>query len=119
MEINKQGVWGEVFAARYMRDHGYDPVTANFRSRVGEIDIIARKDGFMCFTEVKARSQNALSEPREAVDTEKQQNIIATAKLFAKAYPHSEQDRFDVCEVYLDEKMQPIKINYIENAFNG
>lgn len=118
MKINKQGVWGEVFAARYMRDHGYDPVTANFRSREGEIDIIARKDGFMCFTEVKARSKNAISQPKEAVDTAKQQNIIAAAKLFAKAYPHYEQDRFDVCEVYLDENMQPAQINYIENAFS-
>ncbi|MBR6531999.1 MAG: YraN family protein [Clostridia bacterium] len=119
MKINKQGVWGEVYAARYMRNLGYDPVTANFRSRMGEIDIIARKDGFMCFTEVKTRGEKALYEPKEAVDNEKQQNIIAAAKIFARAYPHSEQDRFDVCEVYLDENMEPVKINYIENAFNG
>ncbi len=119
MEINKQGIWGEIFAVRYMRDHGYTPVTINFRSRVGEIDIVARRDGYMCLVEVKTRGENAISAPAEAVDTEKQRKLIAAAKIFARAYPHPEQDRFDVCEVYLDENMKPVKINYIENAFNG
>ena len=119
MGINKQGIWGEIFAVRYMRDRGYDPVTINFRCRVGEIDIVARRDGYMCFTEVKTRSLNAIAQAREAVDGEKQKNIVASAKIFARAYPHHEQDRFDVCEVYLDENMKPVEINYIENAFNG
>lgn len=119
MEINKQGIWGEIFAVRYMRDRGYDPVTINFRSRVGEIDIVARKDGFMCLVEVKTRGENAISLPAEAVNEEKQRKLIAAAKIFARAYPHFEQDRFDVCEVYLDNNLKPVKINYIENAFNG
>ncbi|MBR5262996.1 MAG: YraN family protein [Clostridia bacterium] len=119
MEINKQGFWGEIFAVRYMRDRGYDPVTINFRSRVGEIDIVAVKDGYICFTEVKTRGPNSIAQPKEAVDTEKQQNIIAASKIFARAHPYTEQPRFDVCEVYLDENMKPTQINYIENAFNG
>lgn len=119
MEINKQGIWGEIFAVRYMRDHGFDPVTINFRSRMGEIDIAARKDGFMCIVEVKTRGENAISLPAEAVDAEKQRKLIAAAQIFAKVIPHPEQDRFDVCEVFLDENMKPVKINYIENAFNG
>lgn len=49
MKINKSGVWGEIFAARYLRDNGYRIITANFRSRLGEIDIIAQKGNYMCF----------------------------------------------------------------------
>ena len=119
MKANKQGVWGEVFAARYMRDHGFDPVTGNFSCRFGEVDIITRKDGYMCYVEIKTRSKNAISEPKEAVGAEKQANLIATSEIFAKVYPHVEQARFDVCEVFLDDDMQVAKINYIENAFNG
>ncbi len=119
MRINKQGVWGEIFAARYMRDHGYRMYTVNFRRRVGEIDLIGFKDGCVCFVEVKTRGENAISQPKEAVDRAKQERIIATSKLFLKECPFTEQPRFDVCEVFLDDNMQPVKINYIENAFNA
>ena len=119
MKANKEGIWGEHFAARYMRDHGYKLLAGNFSSRFGEIDIIGRKGGYICFVEVKTRSENAISEPKEAVDREKQQNIIATTEQFRKVVPYTEQVRFDVCEVYINDKIQPVKINYIENAFNG
>ena len=119
MKANREGVWGEHFAAVYMRDHGYELLMGNFSCRFGEVDIIGRKGGVMCFVEVKTRSENAISEPKEAVDKEKQQNIIASAEVFKKIVNATEQTRFDVCEVFINEKIQPVKINYIENAFNG
>ena len=117
MEINKPGVWGEVYAARYLRDHGYKIITANFRSRLGEIDIIAKKDGYICYIEVKTRSGNAIYQPKEAVDTFKQERIIATSRNFERVYGTRLQPRYDVCEVVLDGELKPSKINYIENAF--
>ncbi len=117
MEINKSGVWGEVFAARYLRDNGYKIITGNFRTRMGEIDLVARKGKYMCFIEVKARSEESLYEAKEAVDYSKQQRLLAASKVFMKVYPNNKQPRFDVCEVYLNKELQPIKINYIENAF--
>ena len=36
-----------------MRENGYEIITANYRCRLGEIDIIAKKDGFLVFTEVR------------------------------------------------------------------
>ena len=47
----KPGLWGEIYAARFMRESGYEIITANYRCRLGEIDIIAKKDGFLVFTE--------------------------------------------------------------------
>ena len=119
MQINKEGVSGELFAARYMRDNGYMLVLSNYRCRFGEIDIIGKKDGYICFVEVKTRSENAIYEPKEAVGSDKQARIIAAAQTFSQVYPYTEQMRFDVCEVFLNEKRQAVKINYIENAFNG
>ncbi len=117
MKINKSGVWGEIFAARYLRENGYKIITGNFRSRLGEIDLVAQKGKYMCFVEVKTRGKERLYEPKEAVDISKQEKLISTSKLFMKAYPNSKQPRFDVCEVFLDENFKLIKTNYIENAF--
>lgn len=117
MKINKSGVWGEIFAARYLRDNGYKIITGNFRSRMGEIDLVAQKGKYMCFVEVKTRGEASLYEAKEAVDFAKQERLISTSKLFMKAYPNNKQPRFDVCEVYLDDEYKPLKINYIENAF--
>ncbi len=119
MKINKAGVWGETFAARYMRDRGYAMFAVNYRTRVGEIDLIGRKDGIVSFVEVKTRTENAIFQPKEAVDFAKQEKIIAASRLFMQTYKFPEQPRFDVCEVYLNDEMKPVKINYIENAFNG
>lgn len=119
MEINKTGVWGEVYAARYLRDNGYRIITSNYRSRLGEIDIIAQKDKNICFVEVKTRGEKTIAEPMEAVDSAKQSRIIATAKLFIKVYEYKLQPRFDVCEVRLDNKYEVTSLNYIENAYEG
>lgn len=117
MKINKSGVWGEIYAARYLRDNGYKIITGNFRSRLGEIDLVAQKGKYMCFVEVKTRGAVRLYEPKEAVDFSKQEKLIATSRLFMKAYPNNKQPRFDVCEVFLDEEFAPVRVNYIENAF--
>ena len=116
---NKTGVWGEIFASRYLRDRGYKILSTNYVCRFGEIDIVSLKDNILCFVEVKTRSENAIYEPKEAVGSDKQARIIAAAQAFSQVYPYTEQMRFDVCEVFLNEKRQAVKINYIENAFNG
>ncbi len=119
MKANKEGVWGEIFAARYMKENGYKIISGNYSCRFGEVDIVGKRDGYVCFVEVKTRSEGAISEPKEAVDKEKQQNLLATSEMFRKVFPCLEQSRFDVCEVYINDKIEPVKINYIENAFNG
>lgn len=114
----KSGLWGEIYASRKLNEKGYTVLTSNYRCRLGEIDLIAINDEFICFVEVKTRGENSLYLPREAVDFSKQSKIIATAKLFLKSHTVKLQPRFDVCEVYLDSKFKPLKINYIENAFS-
>ena len=43
------GVYGELYAGRYLRDNGYSIVTANYRCRFGEIDIIASDKKYIAF----------------------------------------------------------------------
>lgn len=118
-ESKKSGVWGEIYTARYLHDNKYKVISGNYRTRLGELDLIASKDGYLCFIEVKTRAKSSLYAAKEAVDYGKQKRIVATSKLFMRSYPNLGQPRYDVCEVYLDENFKPLKINYIENAFTG
>ncbi len=117
MQINKSGVWGELYAARYLRDNGYRIIAGNYRRRVGEIDIVAEKDNTVCFVEVKTRGENPLFTPAEAVDEIKQSKIVATAGLFMNKYESKCDIRFDIIEVILDNDFNKLSLNHIENAF--
>lgn len=114
---NKTGVWGEIFAARYLRDNGYDILSSNYVCRFGELDIVAQKDGVLCFVEVKTRNQSTKIRPMEAVDEGKQKRLEMAAKSFLSAARINGESRFDVCEVYLDDNNTLCSINYIKNAF--
>lgn len=117
MQINKSGLWGEIFAARWLRDNKYNILTANYRTRLGEVDIICSKGKHICFVEVKTRGENALYQPKEAVDINKQKRIIAASMQYIQAVKSTLQPRFDVCEVILDKENKPLSIKYTENAF--
>lgn len=118
-ESEKPGIWGELFVERYMREHGYEIVTANYHCRFGEIDIIAKTDEFIVFTEVKTRTYEYLASGREAVDGRKQERIVKTASLFLEKNLYDLQPRFDVAEVMLDSENNLTQITYIENAFDS
>ncbi len=114
---NKTGVWGELFAARYLRDRKYEVLGSNYVCRFGEIDIIAQKGETVCFVEVKTRNEKTEIRPMEAVDDGKTEKIKMAAKHYLSASKIDSQVRFDVCEVYLDDNSRLAGINYIENAF--
>ena len=114
---HKTGVWGEIFAARYLRDNGYEILSSNYVCRFGELDIVAVKNKTVCFVEVKTRNENTKIRPMEAVDEGKQKRLELAAKSFLSSAKIDAVTRFDVCEVYLDDSYTLCGINYIENAF--
>ncbi|MBR2406803.1 MAG: YraN family protein [Clostridia bacterium] len=116
-----KGAAGEVLAARYLRDQGYRILGANYRTRFGEIDIIATDGTYIVFVEVKARAQNSYYAPREAVTVAKQRRIVKTALLFLSKHPTKLQPRFDVIEVVtaVGQPMQLIELNHLKNAHGG
>ncbi len=111
----KIGLIGEMRAAQYLRKKGYSICSANFKSKTGEIDIIALKDNILCFIEVKTREYGVYFQPSEAVDYRKEESIKSTAAYFIEASKLKMNVRFDIIEVIIcDDKF---KINHIENAF--
>ena len=114
-----KGAVGEVLAARFLRDKGYQILSSNYRCRQGEIDIIAVKGIYIVFAEVKTRRQDARYLPREAVTVAKQRRLIQTASIYLGHYPTDLQPRFDVIEVVTDTAtgMKAVEINHITGAY--
>ena len=90
-----------------MRRHGQ-----NYKTKIGEIDIIAKKDDIIVFVEVKDRQTKKYGLPREAITPYKQNKIrvVATQYLMSKRLTNSKV-RFDCIEILGDT------ISHIENAF--
>lgn len=109
--INKRlvGSYYEEMAKDYLIKQGYDILYNNFRSRFGEIDIIARDDAYIVFIEVKYRRTKRYGYPREAVTYQKQRHILRTAQYFLLTQIGKEVPcRFDVVEI-LDNQITHIK----------
>ncbi|MEI6579341.1 MAG: YraN family protein [Eubacteriales bacterium] len=119
MHKNQTGLWGETYAARYLRDKGCKIIAANVSNRYGEVDIIACDEEYIFFAEVKTRGENAIATPAESVSYQKQRKICGVAAAFLQKYRYDLQPRFDVIEVYLDADNKLKRINHIENAFDS
>ncbi len=118
-EPNELGKYGEQVAAQYLERCGYHILAANVRCRMGEIDLIAARGGFLVFVEVKQRKSDAYGSPAAYVDVRKQQRIRLTAEYWLEQHPQDLQPRFDVVEVYLPYGLRTKfpRVNHIVNAF--
>lgn len=107
---------GEGLACSYLRKRGYRVIDRNYRCRLGEIDIIARRGDTLIFCEVKTRLNREFGEPFEAVTLGKQNRLRRLAQFYLVSHPNDASNfRFDVLSILLaDEKP---KILHIENAF--
>jgi len=80
----KIGAWGEDVAAEYLEDHKYTILGRNIRTPYGEIDIIAEKEDFTSFVEVKTRTSKSYGPPEISVTPRKQEHMLAAAEHYAQ-----------------------------------
>ncbi len=112
----KLGQQAELLASSFLKKKGFKIIQKNYRSSIGEIDIIAKEKDTLVFVEVKARTNTHYGLPKEAVTYKKQQQIIRTAMWYLNEkhiHTHS-KIRFDVISILIDK--QP-KIEHIKAAF--
>ena len=69
------GQIGEEYALTILKNNGYQIIQRNFRSKIGEIDIIAKDKGTLVFVEVKTRWSAKFGKPEEAVTPRKLNKI--------------------------------------------
>ena len=121
-ERRKTGNLGEDAAAKLLKKHGYKILARNYEAVDSEIDIIAENKSTTVFVEVKTRTlgHESPKEPRPAssVTPDKQRKIITAAKYFLGTHRTGKRVRFDIIEVYVDEKKKVQKILHLESAFN-
>ena len=116
---NLSGAWGEALAAKYLQKKHFKLLATNYRSRLGEIDLIVSNRKYLVFVEVKLRKSNQFADALEYVDRRKQDRIRTTAEIYLSEFPTVLQPRFDVVEIYAPqgaETLHPI-INHMEDAF--
>ena len=133
MPNTKSGTFGEDIAAAHLEQHGFRVVARNFRTRFGEIDLIATDERYLVFVEVKTRAANARVSAAEAVTPAKQAKLrMAAEEYLAKhvgalpsvmsatpncVLPHNLHPRFDVICIETAQNGQVAAIRWIENAF--
>lgn len=113
------GAWGEALAAEFLRKKHYKIVAAGYRSRFGEIDLIARYKQYLVFVEVKLRKNGDFAAAREYVNRAKQDRIRITASMYLSQNPTKLQPRFDVVEIYAPQgtMTDKVEITHLEDAF--
>ena len=96
----KVGGAGEDFATKMLEETGYMIIERNYRTNMGEVDIIASKDGVLHFIEVKTRTSDEYGFPADAVDETKQKRIRNAARHYLANKKGSWSEvSFDVFEV--------------------
>ncbi len=110
------GKAAEDAAAKFLKAKGYKILERNYKTKFGEIDIIARQKGVICFLEVKARRSLNLGVPQEAVSIHKQRQISRVAVYYLKSNNLLDRPaRFDVLAL-LYVNSQP-EVSLITDAF--
>jgi putative endonuclease len=95
-----KGRRGERIACRFLLKQGFDVLARRYRSRSGELDIIAYEGDTLVFVEVKTRSSREFGEPWEFVDWQKQQILRRAAEDFIAEHDLGQYTyRFDIVSV--------------------
>ncbi len=110
------GKFGEQLAKEHLVSNKYKIVEQNFRTRTGEIDIIAEKDKTLVFVEVKTRVGKKFGLPYEAVGFYKMNHLkkASTYYLMLHNYPNMKY-RFDVISIILNEDKSVESLKHFEN----
>lgn len=110
---------GEIIAADYLSEKGYEILEKKARAPFGEIDLIAKKEGVLVFVEVKTRASARRGLPQEAVDERKQKQMTRLAEWFLqKNSLHKSKTRFDVVAILYNGETAP-QIQHFQNAFEA
>jgi putative endonuclease len=117
----KTGMEGENLAVRFLKKNGYKILERNYRSLLGEIDIIAQEKGALAFVEVKTKKSDSFAPPEWSVNRRKQEKIIRVACQYMndleKRGKKFDEYRFDVVAVCYLEEGKKKEVRLFKNAF--
>jgi putative endonuclease len=119
------GSLGESLAAQHLEARGYEVIDRNFRTRRGELDLVARDRRWLVFCEVKTRIARAPPGPYgplASVGVRKQRRVRAMAREWLATNsstdrPRPVQLRFDAIGISFDARGRLLELDHMEDAF--
>jgi putative endonuclease len=117
-KYQKYGMESETAAVKYLKKKGYKIIERNFKTKYGEIDIIAKDGETIVFIEVKARKNQNFGSPKESITYTKIKKISKSALFYLKSSKQmNKKARFDVAIIKSFDDSQKPDIELIKNAF--
>jgi len=114
------GDFGERVAKAHLEAKGYRILATKFRTREGEVDIVAQQGETVAFVEVKTRRGNAMGSALEAIDARKAERLLLAAEAFVVQHPElPEGQRIDLIAIDLDTSGRVLSVQHIESAVEG
>lgn len=116
LTAKQKGCTVEQFVCRYLQKQGLNSIEANYRCRVGEIDLIMQDKDVLVFVEVRYRHDTCFGNPLETITFNKQKKIIKTAYYYLSKFCSIDAPcRFDVVAVV--GNLQQPRVEWIKDAF--
>lgn len=110
------GIHGEQVACDELERRGYAVLARRYRTRAGELDMVAKHGDYVVFVEVKARSDRSFGDPEEAVTSQKQQKMVWMATDYlSRNGLHDVPCRFDIVAINIE--VDPPVVTVIADAF--
>jgi len=114
---DRVGRAGEEAALAYLREHGFRILARDWRSRIGQIDIVAEDGETLVLVEVKARRGTSFGVPQEAVDARKQHKLRMLLEVYRSDTHRQRQPcRIDVVGLLLDDSLAVTSVEHIPDA---
>lgn len=109
---------GERVAALFLEQRGYKILARNFRTRAGEVDLVAQDADGLAFVEVRTRNRNKLVTPEESLTPRKRTALLATAERFLQAHPQYADCswRIDLVAIEVDRSGSIGRLEVIRNV---
>ena len=119
MERQRLGNYGELLARQILEDRGYRILHRRYKTRYGEIDLIARDGNQLVFIEVKTRMSKAFGTGLDAVTKQKRIHLLRTAYCYLQQHAYRDQPcRFDIIALNLDDRGKLVDYQLITGAFD-
>ncbi len=115
-EHNQLGKRGENLAELYLKKNSFEIICKNYQYSHYEIDIIAKKNEFLHFIEVKTRSSIEFSFPEESLNIKKKKNLKIAASHYLFSSQWKGPIQFDLLIVMIQQATE--KITFIEDVIN-
>lgn len=111
------GALGERLARERLEKDGYRVLETNYRTRMGELDLVALEGGYLVGVEVRTKRGVLFGTPEESVLRRKARRLAALVTLYGQTHPGLPEDlRVDFVAVEMTKDGELVRLDVIKNA---